>query len=50
MERDIREVCKEALLILQDRRIERRMIPPALIEGYFREIMTLLDDMEDDGK
>lgn len=49
--RGIREVCNEAIHVLSTGADPvKHTIPTDRIDGYFREILTILDEQEDDKK
>lgn len=50
IDRGIREVCNEALYLLDDEHEPKDRICAEDIAGYFIEILSILDEMEDDRK
>ena len=48
MSRDIREVCEEALHLLRDKHGPGDMISVNCIDGYFVEILSILNENSDD--
>lgn len=50
MKRGIREVCNEALHLLREECEPSDMVFVQDFVGYFDEILTILNESEDDGK
>lgn len=48
--RGIREVCNEALNVLLVEVGQNNLVCADRIDGYFREILSILDEQEDDKK
>ena len=48
--RGIREVCKEALHVLRTGCRSDNTIQTDRVDGYFREILCILDEQDDDRK
>lgn len=50
IDRGIREVCNEALYLLKEEHEPGEYICTEEIAGYFTEILSILDETEDDRK